>query len=206
MAKLAALDFKRGLNVFTQGNPERVWPHRLQTISISNLLASTTTPSETDVPSIPVTVSKTRPNDTITYSIGDVIGDSTSTTAAMQFVGIGTAGGVIRITGSRHEIDVASLPSGLTSFRLHVYSATPPSAYVDNVAWDLPAGDRPYYLGYVDLGSPVDVGSTLYVQQTGLDYDFVLTTADLFAYLVTNGTYTPSALAVKTTTLYAMPM
>jgi hypothetical protein len=196
MARLVDLNFKRGLNVITQGNPERARPHVLQTKSIL----------ENNVATIPVTVSTTRPNDTNAYTAGDVIGTATGSTAAMKFTGIGPTGGVIRITGSRHEIDVAAIPSGMTSFRLHLYSITPPSVLGDNAIWDLPAGDRPYYLGYVDLGSPVDLGSTLYVQQTGLDYDFQLTSADLWGYLVTNGAFTPTASAVKTTTLYALAM
>jgi hypothetical protein len=149
----------------------------------------------------------TRPNDTAAYAAGDIIGSATGSTAAITFANIGAAGNVIRITGTRHEIDVASIPSGMTSFRLHLYNITPPSAYGDNVAWDLPSGDRASYLGYVDLGSPVDLGSTLYVQQTGLDNDFLMgATTDLFGYLVTNTAYTPTASAVKSTTLYAMGM
>jgi hypothetical protein len=194
---MTALTLKRRVNVLTRGNPDSQ-THVLKTKSIS----------ENNVATIPVTVSTTRPNDTNAYAAGDVIGTATNATAAMKFTGIGPTGGVIRITGSRHEIDVAAIPTytGTWSFRLHLYSITPPSALGDNAVWDLPAGDRPYYLGFVDLGSPVDFGSTLYIQQTGLDYDFELTTADLWGYLVTNAAYTPTALAVKTTKLYALAM
>jgi hypothetical protein len=151
--------------------------------------------------------STTRPNDTAAYAAGDVIGTATGSTAAITFANIGAEGKVIRITGTRHEIDVSSIPSGMTSFRLHLYNVTPPSALGDNAAWDLPSGDRASYLGYVDLGSPVDLGSTLYVQQTGLDNDFLMgATTDLFGYLVTNTAYTPTASAIKSTTLYAMGM
>jgi hypothetical protein len=81
----------------------------------------------------------------------------------------------------------------MTSFRLHLYDATPPSATADNAAWDLPAGDRANYLGYVDLGSPVDVGATLYVQTDQVNKQFRASTADLYGYLVTNGGFTPAA-------------
>jgi hypothetical protein len=37
MAKLIDLNFKRSVNVFTQGNPERAWPHVLQTVGISKI-------------------------------------------------------------------------------------------------------------------------------------------------------------------------
>jgi hypothetical protein len=170
-----------------------------------------TTPGITDSVTVksgtvPLTFTVTRPNDILPYLAGDVIGSSTSTTAAVKLTNIALQGGVIRITGTRHEIDVAAIPSGMTSFRLHLYNAIPPSAFVDNAAWDLPAGDRASYIGYVDLGSPADLGSTLYVQQTGLDYDFAVIARDLWCYTVTNGAYTPTALAVKTTTLFAMPL
>jgi hypothetical protein len=152
-------------------------------------------------------VSVTRPNDGTAYTAGDVVGAATGSTAALTFTSIGAINKVIRITGTRFEVDVTAVPSGMTSFRLHLYNVTPPSALGDNAAWDLPAGDRASYLGYVDLGSPVDAGSTLYVQQTGLDYDFLVDgTTSLYGYLVTNGAYTPTAQAVKKVTLYALAM
>jgi hypothetical protein len=102
------------------------------------------------------------------------------------------------------EIDVTAIPSGMTSFRLHLYNVTPPSAPADNAVWDLPEGDRAAYLGYVDMGTPVDVGSTLYVQQTGLDVDVLFASTSIFGLLVTNGGYTPTSGAVKAATLYAL--
>jgi hypothetical protein len=148
-----------------------------------------------------------RPNDTLPYLAGDVLGTSTSSTAALEFTLVGRVGKVIRVTGSRLEIDIPSIPSGMTSFRLHLYSIPPPSAYVDSTPWDLPASDRNAYLGYVDLGSPVDLGATLYVQQTGLDYDFLMgTTTSLYGYLVTSAPFTPSASTVKVVTLYSLGM
>jgi hypothetical protein len=171
-----------------------------------------TTPGLTDSVTVKsgtvsVKASITRPSDTAAYTAGDIIGTATGSTAAIQFAAIGAIGKVIRITGSRLEIDVTAIPSGMTSFRLHLYSVTPPSALGDNAAWDLPSGDRSSYLGYVDLGSPVDLGSTLYIQQTGLDYDFSMgSTVNLFGYLVTNGAFTPSASTVKVITIYAMAM
>jgi hypothetical protein len=153
-----------------------------------------------------VKVSITRPADTASYLAGDVIGSATGSTAALTFANAGVAGRVYRVTGARLEIDVASIPSGMDGFRLHMYDITPPSALGDNTPWDLPSGDRASYLGYVDLGSPVDVGSTLYVQSTGLDYDFLLASANIFGYLVTNGAHTPSSAAVKSITLAFLPL
>ncbi len=83
----------------------------------------------------------------------------------------------------------------MTSFRLHLYNTRPASALADNAAWDLPSGDRSAYLGYVDLGTPVDVGSTLFVQTTGIGSKQIKmgVTSSLFGYLVTNGGFTPSS-------------
>ncbi len=146
--------------------------------------------------------SNTRPNNATPYGAGDVVG---ATAAAWTFTNIGPALSDIVITSADLRIDVTSVPSGQTSFRLHLYNVTPPSAAADNDVWDLPAGDRASYLGYIDLGTPVDVGSTLFVQtDTSFRKEVRLVSTSLFAYLVTNGAFTPSAQAVKTVRLNAL--
>lgn len=154
-------------------------------------------------PGYDVAVSLTRTADTNLYAANDVIGAATGATAAIEFANIGPSGGSIRIIGTELEIDVAAIPSGMTSFRLHLYNVTPPSAYGDNVAWDLLTGDRASYLGFLELGAPVDLGGTLYVQAEQAK-DVKLLGTSLFAYLVTVGTYTPTSAAVKKTTLHAV--
>jgi hypothetical protein len=146
-------------------------------------------------------VSFTRPSNTDAYTANDVVG---ATVAALEFHHIGPAGKDILITTASLKIDVSSVPSGMTSFRLHLYRVTPPSALADNAAWDLPSGDRAAYAGYIDLGTPVDVGATLYVQATHLNRQINLATDSLFGYLVTNGGYTPTSAAVKKVTLHAV--
>jgi hypothetical protein len=133
----------------------------------------------------------TRPNDTAAYLAGDVVA------GVMQFDSIGPAGGHVLITSVDHRIDLAAVPSGMVGFRLHLYNATPPSAYADNAAWDLPAGDRAIYLGYIDLPAPVDMGSTLYSQLDSVNIQRKLETSSLYGYLVTLGAYTPSASTVR---------
>lgn len=147
-------------------------------------------------------VSVTRPANTTAYTAGDVVG---ATAAAIEFADIGPSFGVVSITDSDLRIDVTGVPAGMTSFRLHLYNVTPPSALADNAAWDLPAGDRASYLGYIDLGTPVDVGSTLFVQTDGSGAKtFQMKTSSLFGYLVTNGGFTPTSAAVKSIRLCAM--
>lgn len=165
-----------------------------------------TTPGTTDSVSVKsqgysASVSVTRPNDTIAYTAGDVVG---AAAAALTFPTMGPSAKEIIITSAALEVDVTSVPSGMTSFRLYLYNATPPSALADNAPWDLPAGDRASYIGYVDLGSPIDLGSTLYVQGSGMNFQTKLAGTSLFGYLVTNGAYTPTALAVKIVTLHSI--
>lgn len=151
--------------------------------------------------------SVTRPNDTSAYTANDVIGAATGSTAALAFVNIGRAGTEVMITTVQLEIDTNAVPSGMTSFRLYLYGVTPPSALGDNAAWDLPSGDRASFLGYVDLGTPVDLGSTLYVETANINKQITMppsTTNVLFGYLVTIGGYTPAAQTVHKVTLHAM--
>jgi len=147
-------------------------------------------------------VSVTRPANTTAYTAGDVVG---ATAAVWEFPLIGASGGQIIITGVDHRIDVAAIPAGMSSFRLHLYDATPPSALADNAAWDLPAGDRASYLGFIDIGSPVDMGSTLFVQEDQKNKKVKLNAStSLFGYLVTNGGFTPTLSAVKTLRIHSL--
>ena len=143
----------------------------------------------------------TRPANTTAYTAGDVVG---AAAAAFSLPDLGLSGSSILITSTSLEIDVSAVPSGMTSFRLHLYTVTPPSALADNAVWDLPSGDRASYVGYIDLGTPVDLGSTLYVEVSGINKQVKLTGTGLFGYLVTNGGYTPSSAAVKGVKVHAV--
>lgn len=144
-------------------------------------------------------VTITRPNDTTAYTAGDVVG------TAFRIDGMGPGqGGEVMITSAAFEVDVNAVPSGMSSFRLYLYNVTPPSAPADNSVWDLPSGDRPSFLGFVDLGSPADLGSTLYVEANSINKQVTLTTGGaLYGVLVTNGAWTPAALTVFVVTLHA---
>jgi len=152
----------------------------------------------------PVTI--TRPNDTSAYTANDVIGAATGSTAAVEFKNMGPTGARIMITSTQLEIDATAVISGETSYRLHLYNITPPSASGDNAAWDLPAGDRASYLGFLELGTPVDLGSTLYVEQNIVNKQTSLSTQSLWGYLVTIGAYTPTAQRVHKITLHSVAL
>jgi hypothetical protein len=147
-------------------------------------------------------VSVTRTNDTNAYTAGDVIGAAVGSTAALTFSGLAASSGEFLITSSELQIDATAVISGETSYRLYLYNLTPPSALGDNAAWDLPSGDRASFLGYIDLGTPVDIGSTLYVQADGLNKQINLASGNVFGYLVTIGAYTPTASRVHKVTLH----
>jgi hypothetical protein len=134
----------------------------------------------------PVTI--TRPANTTAYSAVDVVG------GVLTISSVGPASSTAILTGTRLELDIAAVPTGMTYFTLHIYSATPPSAYADNAAWDLPSGDRSVYMGNVIVGTPVDLGSTLYVEINNINKMLKLVGGStLYGYLVTATGYTPAS-------------
>lgn len=148
-----------------------------------------------------VAQSFTRPANTTAYTAGDVVG---ATAAAITFASMGPNAGAIMITGAQLEVDISAVQSGMANFRLHLYSVTPPSALADNAVWDLPSGDRASYLGFIDIGTPVDLGSTCYVETSELRKQVKLAGTSLFGYLQTIGAYTPASADVYKITLHAV--
>lgn len=136
-------------------------------------------------------VTITRPANTTPYTAVDAVG---AAAAAFEIAGIGPSGGLISIVSCALEIDVASVPAGMTSFTLYLYSVTPPSALADNAAWSLASGDMAAYIGSLALGTPVDIGTALYVTTTNTNGLHVcrLAGTSIFAYLVTAGGFTPA--------------
>lgn len=152
----------------------------------------------------PVTLTRTA--DTNAYTANDVLGSATGSTAALTFADVGSSGGSIMVTRAELMISDTGLISGETSYTLHLYSVTPPSALGDNAAWDLPSGDRASYLGSIDLGTPSDVGSTLYADVTNLDKQMKLASTSLYGYLVTSTSYTPTSARVYKVTLHTVSL
>jgi hypothetical protein len=129
------------------------------------------------------------------YGAGDVMD------AAMELAfadGVGQAvpsAALIRVTTAVVKIDVTAVPSGQTSYTLYCYSVTPPSAQADNDAWALASADLPSYLGSINLGTPVNLGSACYVKSQYIDFDMRLAGTSIFARLVTVGAHTATAVA-----------
>lgn len=131
----------------------------------------------------------TRPANVTAYTAGDVVG------GVIVLPGQSPQGSDVVIVSCDLRYDTAALPAGIAGFRLYLYGQTPVSALADNAVWDLPSTDRAAFLGYVDLGSLTDLGSTLFVQIDGVNKQMQLDLLDsaLYGYLVTLGGFTPAA-------------
>jgi len=169
-----------------------------QKVSTTNPLPVTnTTPTAAVTAGALSTVSFTRTADTNAYTAGDVIGINNAGSAGSAihtFTLIGPAGGNIIITGWDLTIDATAIPSGMSSFRLHVYNASP-TAIVDNAAFDLVTADQSKHVGALDAVTMVDYGSTLFGGITNINQQVKLATSvtSLYAELVTVGAWTPAS-------------
>lgn len=128
----------------------------------------------------------TRPADTTAYAANDVVG------GAFKLVDAPMNQGLLLTTASL-IVALSAIPSGMTSFHLRLYSATPPSAIVDNSAFDLTAADRAVYQGRIDLGSVSDDGSSLSTAVDAINKHVFAGSTGLWAYLVTNAAFTPTS-------------
>jgi len=137
-------------------------------------------------------VSFIRPGDTTGYTAGDVIGSSD--TAIHTLSGIGPSGGHVLVQNVFLSIGASSVPAGMGAFRLHFYSASP-SGIADNAAFDLQSGEVASYMGYAELPTPQDFGSTLYSQAEYVGRQLKLASGQtsVLAELETRGAYTPAS-------------
>jgi hypothetical protein len=135
---------------------------------------------------------------TAAVTAGGTIGATGNST--LQFAAIAPGSGCIEIRGVQLEFDRAAIVSGETSYRLYLYSAAPGSALSNGTAWSLQSGDRSTFLGYVDLGNVAAIGSSVvYAEVNNVGKQVKLNSANLFAYLVSNGAYTPTGETVSVT-------
>lgn len=152
------------------------------------------------------TVTITRPSNITTYTAVDVVGVTGGGTAGITFALGAVSGSSIMIRSVSFQRDASALIASETSYTLYLYNITPPSALTDNDPWDLPAGDRNSFLGKIALGTPVDEGSTLYIETNGVNKQVKLAGTSIFGYLVTAGGYQPVSAAVHRLTIHAEQM
>lgn len=121
------------------------------------------------------------------HTAGDVNG------GAQEFTSMGESAGRVMITSATLKIDGGTAEA--TAWRLYLFNVTPPSAVADDGAFTLASGDRASFLGYVDLGTAVDLGDTQWVETHGINKQVKLAGTSLFGYLVNLTTVTPAAVA-----------
>ncbi len=155
--------------------------------------------ADTDITPV-VTLSFTRPENITAYAANDAVGIADSGTpanagSAIQTIATGLpAGSTLEFTDTTLRINLAAVTASMTTFFLHLYDASP-TAILDNAAWDLVSADRTSYLGSLALGTPVDMGSTLFVQVSNIGKRVQLSASStsLYGVLVTTGGYTPTS-------------
>lgn len=106
-------------------------------------------------------------------------------------------GALLRILTSVMKIDVTAVPSGQTTYSAQFYSAALAAAIADQAVWALKEADLDSYRGSISLGSPVDLGDSLYVHTSYVDFDIKLsdTLSSLQMQLITDGGHTAAAVA-----------
>lgn len=133
----------------------------------------------------------TRPADTAAYLANDVIGSATS--AIHEAAGTGTASRLIQIQSAQLVVNLTSVTSGMTTFRLHLFDEAP-GAIADNAPFAVAAADRTKYCGYVDLPAIAAVGGGFL--NTSVDFigrPLRLKSASFFFNLQTIGAFNTSS-------------
>lgn len=138
-------------------------------------------------------VTITRPANTTTYAVGDVVGTDPATNITFSNV-MPEAGVNFYIVSIKLEIVKTSVPANMSSFTLHLYNAAP-TAITDNLAWTLIAADGSKYLGAFSIAVPEDLGETLIRVEDNINKKRKLASSSstLYGQLVTNGNYQPGS-------------
>lgn len=176
---------------------------KIQTVSGQTLKINDTNSSLTvDKKSYSTTVTFTRPSNTTPYTAGDVIG-SNSGSAIITLNNLGPTDGFILIQTVSLILSDPALPAGIDGFRIHLYNSSP-GAIADNAPFDLTINETVNYLGYINLSTPVDLGSSLYSQNLYFAEKLIkLPSASntLYAEIQTINGYTPSSGSTLTLTI-----
>jgi len=143
-----------------------------------------------------------RPNDTTQYGAEDVVGPADGST--IEFKNIGLPGQRIMITSHSLLIEDTGVIASETSYRLYLYNRVPQITRADNTVWDITAPDRDSFVGYVALGTVVDLGSTLYVETNIANKQLQMVSSSLWGFMTTAGNYTPTANRVFVPKLHSI--
>ncbi len=137
------------------------------------------------------TFTVTRAANQTPYTANDVVG------GALTIATVGPTSGDILIMSLKLMLNITALPAAMTSFRLYLYNATPPSAIADNSPFTAGTSDTAVMVGYIDNIVPTLIGTGTSAVQAQIDAILkqvrMPAGTSLFAYLVTNGAFTPAA-------------
>lgn len=112
---------------------------------------------------------------------------------AQQFLQAGQVGACVNIVSASLRIDNSSLET--STWQVHLYDLTPPSAIADAATFTLPSGDRASYLGAISLAQTVLFTNTQYIESNNIYKLVRLSHGGLYGYLVNGTTLTPAAVA-----------
>lgn len=143
------------------------------------------------IASIP-SITFTRPANTTAYTAGDVVGSATS--AIHELTGAASSSSFVFVQSIQLLINNTSVPSGMTGFRVHLYSSAP-TAISDNAAYTFTTSDLAAWQDSFDLSTPAVRGSMLRSQayyQGGI-MKLQPASSSLYAVLETLGAYTPAS-------------
>lgn len=114
--------------------------------------------------------------------------------AAQEFAFVAPSACVLLITDAM--LSIAGATAEATAWRLYLYNVTPPSAIADDAQFDFTvATDGASFLGYIDLGTAIDLGGGQFVQNVGVNKAVKLAGTSVFGYLVNLTTLTPANVA-----------
>lgn len=139
----------------------------------------------------------TRPNNTTAYLAGQVCGQNPASVLTFENI-LPTPGAYFILVSLSLRIEVSSIPSGMTGFKLHLFDSMP-TPLVDGAAFNVIAADKDKYLGYVLTDNVEDIGDELYIRMNNIGFIDKLAegSTTLYGQLSTISGYTPSANAVK---------
>ena len=142
----------------------------------------------------------TRPNNTTAYDAGDVINTLTSSPVNQKFENIGAEGDLLEVLGIKLKIYKAgtnlAVPSGMTTFKLHLYSLAP-TAIADGAAQAFPAADALNYEDTIAMSVVmVDKGDFLFAAEDSINKFIGLKGPHLYYMLETVGGYAPIAQTI----------
>ena len=133
----------------------------------------------------------TRPADTTAYVAADVVGSAS--TANHEATSAGISGNLMQILSASLIVNLTSVPTGMTTFRLHIWDSAP-TAIADNAAFSVATADRAKYCGFIDLAAIQAIGGGFcWTQGDYIGRPLRLSSTSFWFNLVTNEGFTPAS-------------